>query len=51
MTLRAVHEQFPSAVIVAHGKLISGTSGLYAPTVVFVKDGSSYYEYTLSGGP
>lgn len=51
MTLSAVHEQFPSAVIVSDGKPASGTSGVYAPTVIFVKDGSSYYEYALSGGP
>jgi hypothetical protein len=51
MTLAAVREQSPSAVIVSHGKVIGGTSGLYAPTVTFVKDGSSYYEYALSGGP
>jgi hypothetical protein len=51
MTLSAVHEQSPSAVIVSHGKLIAGTSGLNTPTVIFVKDGGSYYEYALSGGP
>jgi hypothetical protein len=51
MSLTAVREQSPSAVIVSHGKVIAGASGLYAPTVIFVKDGGSYYEYALSGGP
>lgn len=51
LTLTAVHEQAPSAVIVSHGKVVTGTPGAYAPTVIFVKDGSSYYEYALSGGP
>lgn len=52
MSLGAVHDQFGSAaVIVSHGKLIAGTRGLYVPTVIFIKDGGSYYEYALSGGP
>ena len=51
MSLTEVHQQTPSAVIVSHGKLIAGSSGLYAPTVIFVKDGGKYYEYALSGGP
>ena len=51
MSLAAVHEQSPSAVIVSNGKVIAGASGLYAPTVIFVKDGGNYYEYALSGGP
>jgi hypothetical protein len=51
MSLTAVREQSPSAVIVSHGKVVAGASGLYAPTVIFVKDGGSYYEYALSGGP
>lgn len=51
MSLAEVHQQTPSAVIVSHSKLIAGSSGLYAPTVIFVKDGGKYYEYALSGGP
>jgi hypothetical protein len=51
MTLAAVREQSPSPVIVSDGKVIAGGSGLYAPTVIFVKDGASYYEFALSGGP
>ena len=51
MSLDAVHSRLPPAVVVAHGKVIAGTTGLYAPTVIFVKDSGSYYESALSGGP
>jgi len=51
MSLAEVQQQSPSAVIVSHGRLVAGSSGQYAPTVIFVKDGSTYYEYALSGGP
>ena len=51
MSLAEVHQQSPSAIIVSHGKLVAGSSGQSVPTVIFVKDGSKYYEYALSGGP
>ena len=52
LSLGAVHNHFgPSAVILSHGKRIAGTTGPYAPTVIFIKDGHRYYEYALSGGP
>ena len=52
MSLTAVHARFgPSVPVVSHGKLVAGTAGVYAPTVIFVKDGGGYYEYALSGGP
>ena len=51
MSLTEVGQQTPSAVIVSHGKVIAGSTGLYAPTVIFVRDGGNYYEYALSGGP
>lgn len=38
-------------VVVEHGRVVAGTTGLYQPTVIYIKNGDRYAPYALEGGP
>jgi hypothetical protein len=48
---RAQEASFGTLVVVHHGRVVSGSTGLNVPTVIYVENGDRYTPYSLEGGP
>ena len=48
---QAQEASFGTLIVVQHGRVVSGSTGLNVPTVIYVENGDRYTPYSLDGGP